>query len=372
MGDEGTGGRKTVLVVDDTPENLSLMTSVLRDAYRVKVATNGAKALSIASSDDPPDLVLLDVMMPEMDGYEVCRRLKAAPRTRDIPVIFLTARSEVADEKMGFDCGAEDYVTKPISPPIVLARVATHLTLRSAREYLKEKNRFLEFAFSRYVSRRVFEQLQATPIDEFLRMERRDVTVLFSDIRGFTAMGDHLSPEEIEEIVNSFLENMVGCVEEFDGTVDKFLGDGLMAIFGAPLRQEDHARRALSAACAMQTAHRRWMADRRANGKAASPLGIGVATGEVVVGNIGTPSRMEFTALGHVVNLASRLCGAAGAGEILTTSTTQERAGLLDSPERFAPYRVASTGKRVFKNVSEPVDVVDVVVGNGSDEARAT
>src|SRR5574340_562131 len=129
MGGVETAGKRTVLVVDDTADNLSLMTSLLRDAYRVKVATSGARALAIASSDDPPDLILLDVMMPEMDGYEVCRRLKSSPATREIPVIFLTARSESEDEKAGFDCGAEDYVTKPVSQPIVLARVATHLAL---------------------------------------------------------------------------------------------------------------------------------------------------------------------------------------------------------------------------------------------------
>ena len=367
---DATPRKKTVLVVDDTPDNLALMTSILRDAYRVKVATSGARALAISSSADPPDLVLLDVMMPEMDGYEVCRRLKASPATAEIPVVFLTARSDVADETKGFGCGAEDYVAKPVSPPILLARVATHLTLRSAREYLKEKNRFLEFAFSRYVSRRVFEQLEATPVDELLRMERRDLSILFADIRGFTALGDRLAPEEIEEIVDSFLETMVACVEEHDGTVDKFLGDGLMAIFGAPLRQEDHARRALRAACAMQAAHRGWMARRCALGKPANPLGIGVATGEAVVGSIGTPSRMEFTALGHVVNLAARLCAAAGAGEVLTTRTTEERAAPRDGSGGDVPYRVAGRGSRAFKNVAAPVEVVTLVAREG-DEGEA-
>ncbi len=134
----------TVLVVDDTPDNISLMSNLLKDFYKVKIANNGEKALRIAGSDPPPDLILLDVMMPEMDGYEVCRRLKANAGTRDIPVIFLTARTEVEDETHGFDLGAVDYITKPISPPIVMARVRNHLELKTARDFLKDRNAFLE------------------------------------------------------------------------------------------------------------------------------------------------------------------------------------------------------------------------------------
>ena len=134
----------TVLVVDDTPDNLSLMSSLLKDHYKVKVANHGEKGLRIANSDAPPDLILLDIMMPDMDGYEVCRRLKAEPRTRDIPVIFLTAKSEVEDETRGLELGAADYITKPISPPIVLARVQAHLALKASADFLRDKSAFLE------------------------------------------------------------------------------------------------------------------------------------------------------------------------------------------------------------------------------------
>jgi putative two-component system response regulator len=136
--------RPTVLVVDDTPDNLVLMSGLLKDEYRVKVANSGERALKIAISDSPPDLVLLDIMMPEMDGYEVCKRLKAYPATRRIPVIFLTAMAEVADETKGLSLGAVDYITKPISPPIVLARVRTHLALKAAADFLHDKNAFLK------------------------------------------------------------------------------------------------------------------------------------------------------------------------------------------------------------------------------------
>jgi len=132
-----------ILVVDDTPDNLTLMSGLLKDNYLVKVANSGARALKIAQSETPPDLILLDIMMPEMDGYEVCRRLKADNKTRDIPIIFLTAKTEVIDETLGFELGASDYITKPISPPIVLARVETHLAIKRVQDFLKDKNTYL-------------------------------------------------------------------------------------------------------------------------------------------------------------------------------------------------------------------------------------
>ena len=139
----GKSGTATLLVVDDTPENLALMSGLLKDSYQVRVAVNGDRALSIAISDSPPDLILLDIMMPEMDGYEVCRRLKAHAVTRDIPIIFLTARSSIEDEQKGLEMGAVDYITKPINPPIVLARVAAQLSLKARSDFLREKNEFL-------------------------------------------------------------------------------------------------------------------------------------------------------------------------------------------------------------------------------------
>ena len=136
--------KATILVVDDTPDNLSLMSGLLKDAYKVKVANGGEKAIKIALSDSPPDLILLDIMMPEIDGYEVCKRLKAEVWTRDIPIIFLTAKSEIEDEAYGLELGASDYITKPISPPIVLARVKTHLAIKRVQDFLRDQNQFLD------------------------------------------------------------------------------------------------------------------------------------------------------------------------------------------------------------------------------------
>ncbi len=136
--------KPTILVVDDTPDNLIMMSSLLKSDYKVKIANGGEKALRIAASDSPPDLILLDIMMPDMDGYEVCRRLKLQPNTMNIPVIFLTAKNEMEDEKKGLELGAVDYITKPISPPIVLARVKNHLALKAMDEFLRNQNDFLE------------------------------------------------------------------------------------------------------------------------------------------------------------------------------------------------------------------------------------
>lgn len=134
----------TVLIVDDMPENIALLTELLKGTYRTKIAVTGEKALRIAAGEDAPDIILLDIMMPDLDGYEVCRRLKADPKTAEIPVIFLTAKSETQDEQKGFDLGAEDYITKPLSPPIIMARIRTHLRLKSARDFLRNKNDYLE------------------------------------------------------------------------------------------------------------------------------------------------------------------------------------------------------------------------------------
>ena len=154
--------KPTVLVVDDTPANLALMTSLLKDHYRVKVAVNGPKALAIAASADPPDLILLDIMMPDMDGHEVCRRLKNDPPTAEIPIIFLTSKSEVEDEKQGLEIGAVDYITKPISPPIVLARIKNHLLLKQARDFLRDQNAYLAAEVTRRV--REISQVQDVTI----------------------------------------------------------------------------------------------------------------------------------------------------------------------------------------------------------------
>jgi class 3 adenylate cyclase len=226
------------------------------------------------------------------------------------------------------------------------------------------KLRWLENMFSRYVSAAVIDRLQAVQTSDLLSMERRDLTILFGDLRGFTKMSQSLMPEEVQEVVNSFLSNMVDCVERLDGTVDKFVGDEIMVIFGAPVTQDDHALRALICSVEMQNAHQAWMREREAAGKPARPLGLGLATGPVVVGNVGTQSRMDYTVLGHTVNLAARLCGSAEGGEVLTIPHTHQTA--MSSMEKYQGalkiprMSFNKKGEMHFKNVEKPIEVLSV------------
>jgi serine phosphatase RsbU (regulator of sigma subunit)/ActR/RegA family two-component response regulator len=181
-----------ILVVDDTPDNLSLMSGLLKEDYQVKVAPSGERALRIAQSERPPDLILLDVMMPEMDGYEVCRRLKADERTRDIPVVFLTAKSEVADETLGFSLGAVDYITKPISPPIVLARVRTHLAMKRVSDFLRDQNSFLESEVQRRTEELLATRLAHQVVERDLKLALRLQRSMLPPAR-FTARDWHVN-----------------------------------------------------------------------------------------------------------------------------------------------------------------------------------
>ena len=225
--------------------------------------------------------------------------------------------------------------------------------------------RWLEGTFSRYVSPAVIEQMQLLHSGELLSTERKELSILFADLRGFTAISQELSPEEVQLMVNEFLSNMVGCVEKVEGTVDKFIGDEIMVIFGAPMPQADHALRALICGAEMQRVHSVWMAKRKAEGLPYRGMGVGIATGPVVVGNIGTESRMDYTVLGHHVNLAARLCGQADDGEILTVPDTH-RSALKAIPSYQGQIQVPHLSFRPkgnigFKNVSEPVSVISVV-----------
>jgi phosphoserine phosphatase RsbU/P len=170
--DDGSA-KPVVLIVDDTPENLAIMNGLLKDAYRIKVANNGERALKLAAAEPKPDLVLLDIMMPEMDGYEVCRRLQADAATREIPVIFLTAKTQVEDESRGFEVGCVDYITKPISPPIVLARVRTHLALKAAADFLRDKNEYLAAEVARRVRELEAETRARQKLETELEIARR-------------------------------------------------------------------------------------------------------------------------------------------------------------------------------------------------------
>ncbi|MFZ0709949.1 MAG: adenylate/guanylate cyclase domain-containing protein [Terrimicrobiaceae bacterium] len=318
---EPPSNNSVILIVDDTPENVDVLAGVLREHYQIKVALNGPKALKIAQSEPAPALILLDVMMPEMDGYQVCLQLQADERTRRIPVIFVTAKSEVEDEAHGFGLGAVDYITKPVNPAIVLARVRTHLALKHSLGKLED----LSLKLARYLPRQVYQSIFEGRQDARIGSNRKKLTVFFSDIVGFVNETEGIEPEDFTFILNGYLNRMAQVVSKHGGTLDKFIGDAVLVFFGDP---ESNGVAEDAAACvwmalemkeAIVELKREWLAKGIRQG---FEVRMGISTGFATVGNFGSEERMEYTIIGKQVNLANRLQAAAQAGEILISQET--------------------------------------------------
>ena len=210
--------KQTILIVDDAPDNLALMGSLLKEFYKTKVALNGEKALQIALSQEPPDLILLDIMMPGIDGYEVCRRLKENKATNDIPVIFLTAKAEVEDEQRGLELGAADYITKPISPPIIAARVKTHLRMKAAADFLRDKNAFLE----QEVARRTRDLEQANELKlAFIDVASHELRTPLAILLGL--MGMALRRKDLPAPLSERLEGIDRAARRLQYLVDQLI-----------------------------------------------------------------------------------------------------------------------------------------------------
>ncbi|HEU4677894.1 MAG TPA: adenylate/guanylate cyclase domain-containing protein [Terrimicrobiaceae bacterium] len=310
-----------ILIVDDTPENVDVLAGILREYYQVKIALNGSKALRIAQSDPAPALILLDVMMPEMDGYEVCRQLQANERTRRIPVIFVTAKSEDEDEAQGLGLGAVDYITKPVSPAIVLARVRTQLALTQSHRRLED----LSLKLGRYLSRQVYQSIFEGRQDARIGGNRKKLTVFFSDIVGFANQTEGMESEDLAFILNGYLNRMAEVVSKHGGTLDKFIGDAVLVFFGDPETRgvgEDAVacvRMALEMKETIAELNREWQAKGIRQG---FEVRMGISTGFSMVGNFGSDERMDYTIIGKQVNLANRLQAAAQPGEILIGQET--------------------------------------------------
>ena len=318
---EPPSNNSVILIVDDTPENVDVLAGVLREHYQIKVALNGPKALKIAQSDPAPALILLDVMMPEMDGYQVCLQLQADERTRRIPVIFVTAKSEVEDEAQGFGLGAVDYITKPVNPDIVLARVRTHLALKHSLGRLED----LSLKLARYLPRQVYQSIFEGRQDARIGCSRKKLTVFFSDIVGFANETEGVEPEDFTFILNGYLNRMAQVVSKHGGTLDKFIGDAVLVFFGDP---ESNGVAEDAAACvwmalemkeAIVELNREWLTKGIRQG---FEVRMGISTGFATVGNFGSDERMDYTIIGKQVNLANRLQAAAQAGEILIGEET--------------------------------------------------
>ncbi|MBA3773167.1 MAG: response regulator [Ramlibacter sp.] len=310
-----------VLVVDDTPDNLFLMSALLEEHYEVITASGGAQALEISQSDAPPELILLDIMMPEMDGYEVMRRLRQTASTSSIPVIFLTALTSIEEEQFGLDLGAVDYITKPISPPVVLARVNTHLE-RSANA---RRLQALSEKLGRYLAPQVYKSLFDGSRDAEIKTQRKKLTVFFSDIKDFTASTAKWQPEDITFLLNSYFSEMSKIALEYGGTLDKFIGDAMVIFFGDPESRgvKEDALQCVKMAVAMQ----RRMSElqilwREMGSDKTFQVRMGINTGYCDVGNFGSDLRMDYTIIGAEVNMAARLEQAADPGGILISKET--------------------------------------------------
>ncbi|MEO8021795.1 adenylate/guanylate cyclase domain-containing protein [Polaromonas sp.] len=313
--------RPCILVVEDTDDIRYLLVALLQDSYEVMAAAAGEAGLQMARSAKRPDLILLDVMMPDMDGYEVLAELGRDPRTADIPVIFLTALSSVDEERRGLDLGATDYVAKPISPPILLARLKLHLERSANARRLKD----LSEQLSRYLAPQVYQSLFDGSRQAEIRTQRKKLTVFFSDIKNFTESTAQWQPEEVTLLLNSYFAEMSQIAAEYGATLDKFIGDAIVIFFGDPhtLGVRQDAVQCVKMAMAMQKRmaelQLRW---REMGINKAFEIRIGINSGFCDVGNFGSKLRMEYTIIGREVNLAARLEQAAEPGEIMISSET--------------------------------------------------
>jgi adenylate cyclase len=325
--------RSTVLVVDDNDLNREVLTRFFdMRGYAVLGAEDGRQALEIVDSQTV-DLVLLDVMMPEMSGLDVLKELRVRRSRSELPVIMVTAKDQTEDVVEALNLGANDYIVKPLDFPVVLARAETQLSLkqamgeitRLARE-LEKRNRFIQHTFGRYLSDEVVSSILETPEGLRLGGEKRTVTLLMSDLRGFTALAERLTAEQVVRLLNNYLGGMADVITRYQGIIDEFIGDAIMALFGAPTDREDDAERATACAVAMQLAMSGVNEKNRRDGLPEVEMGVAVNTGEVIVGNIGSETRAKYGVVGTHVNLTSRIQSFTLGGQVLISDATYRAA----------------------------------------------
>ncbi|MGD1804873.1 response regulator [Dapis sp. BLCC M126] len=316
-----------ILVVDDEPNNLILLEELLAlEGYTTISANNGKEALKFASQS-PPDLILLDVMMPEFDGFEVCQSLRQNPQLKTIPIIFLTALDDEKSKLKGLELMGDDYITKPFNTRLLIAKVANILQLNQIRsqatqfensQQTDEKSN-LQLSAALRINQLLSEKFRLFVPDQFLSriapqgvdsiqlgdVVEEELTVLFCDIRGFTAIAELQNARDTFKWLNSFFQRMSVCISSNQGFIDKFLGDAIMAVFD---KYECHSFNALKAAVMMQESLQDFNVDyHKYNLKEPLKIGIGIHTGIGVIGTLGSEKRMDSTVIGDVVNTASRL-----------------------------------------------------------------
>jgi len=360
-----------ILVVDDVRENVRLLEAVLEaHGYEVVSATDGHAALELAVSAKP-DLVLLDVLMPQPDGYTVCRMLREQDETAVLPVIMLTA-SEGAEKTRSIEAGADDFITKPFNRDELLTRIRSllrikryHDTIKSQAAELRDLNRTLEQRvrtqleqlerlqrLRRFLSPQLAEAIVSSGDESILRSHRRQVAMIFVDLRGWTTFVDAVEPEELMRVLREFHDTIGGLVRRFDATVGFIEGDGVQLFFNDPIEVPDAALRAIRLGCTL----RHEMAELTARWQKRGydlDFGAGMALGYATCGEVGFEERSDYAAVGAVTNLASRLADEAAAGQILITQRLYAEVG--DEVE------VQSMGEFRLKGFQRPVAAFDVL-----------
>jgi len=353
-----------ILIVDDEPFNLDLLEQELQDqGYVIERATDGAEALEKVPSF-LPDVILLDYMMPNMNGLEVLGRLRKDEKHKGIPVILLTAKATQEDKIRGLDAGADDYVVKPFDSFELMARVRAMLRIKEMHDLLEDWNRDLAAKVARQVEelervkrlkRYLSPQIAETILGEdesHFKSHRREITVVFLDLRGFTAFSESAEPEEVMEVLRGYHAEMGKLIFEFGGTLERFAGDGIMIFFNDPVLCPDHTEKAIRMALEMRLRvvelRKGWL--KRGYDL---DLGIGLAAGYATLGNIGFEGRMDYGAIGNVTNLAARLCGEALGGQILVDRKTLGRIEEL--------VEVEPRDELVLKGFPRPVAAFNII-----------
>jgi adenylate cyclase len=311
-----------ILVADDNRDNVELVKDILEVmGHHVIAAADGPRALASAQAE-LPDLVILDVNMPGLTGFQVCASLKADEITASIPIIMLTALADIENRVEGLGLGADDYLTKPFSPRELMARVQTRLRAKVETDDLRKTQEMIRRTFERYVPPSVVEALLRDPSKVKLGGKLQEVSVLFADLEGFTSISERTEPEMVLSVLNNYHALIVKIIQDHEGTVDKFLGDGVMALYNTPLEQPDHAARAVMTALHIRHALEEFY--QRFERVFRMRVNFGIHTGMAVVGNVGTMELMDFTAVGDTVNIAARLQGISAQGQILISQATYE------------------------------------------------
>ena len=325
----------TILAVDDLPQNLRLLDAILSPrGYRVLTATSGEEALGVLPTSGA-DLVLLDILMPGMDGYEVCRRIRSTPGFEFLPVVMITASGD-QEKVRAIEAGADDFVSKPLNQGELLARVASLARVKRYQDTIERQsaelaqwNSELEARVQaqvdelqrvnrlrRFLSPQLVDVIIDSGDEAFLASHRREIVVLFCDLRGFTPFAESSEPEEVMGVLSEYHRALGELIYRFEGTLERFTGDGLMVFFNDPLPVDDAAERAVTMAVAMRDRVAELAAGWHRRGHDLG-FGIGIAQGFATLGRIGFDGRFDYAAIGSVTNLAARLCGEAASGQVL-------------------------------------------------------